>query len=69
MAWTKLTSRRYERGGGRYGSDASDAEWTLVALLMPALRRGGQPRTTDLGDVFDAILYIATGGCQWRMLS
>jgi len=23
---------------------------------------------TDLREVFDAILYIATTGCQWRML-
>ena len=28
----------------------------------------GRPRTTDLRDVFDAILTIATTGCQWRML-
>ena len=26
------------------------------------------PRTTHLRDVFDAILYMATTGCQWRML-
>ncbi len=35
---------------------------------MPAVRRVGRPRRTDLRDVFDAILYIATTGCQWRML-
>ena len=28
----------------------------------------GRPRTTGLRDVFDVILYIATTGCQWRML-
>ena len=26
------------------------------------------PRTTRLRDVFNAILYMATTGCQWRML-
>jgi transposase len=28
----------------------------------------GSTRTTRLRDVFDAILYMATTGCQWRML-
>ena len=43
-------------------------EWALIAPFMPAPRRIGRPRTTDLRDVFDAILYLATTGCQWRML-
>ena len=68
MAWTEFTRRRYERSGGKYASDATDAEWALVAPLMPLVRRTGRPRTTDLREVFDAILYIATTGCQWRML-
>lgn len=68
MAWTEFTRRRYERSGNRYASDAGDAEWALVAPLLPAPKRIGRPRTTDLRDVFDAILYIATTGCQWRML-
>jgi transposase len=46
----------------------TDAEWALLEPLMPAVRRVGRPRRTDLRDVFDAILYIATTGCQWRML-
>jgi transposase len=68
MAWTELTRKRYERSGGRYASDATDAEWALVAPLMPGAKATGRPRTTDLRDVYDAILYIATTGCQWRML-
>ena len=68
MAWTEFTRRRYERSGGKYASDATDAEWALVAPLMPLVRRTGRPWTTDLREVFDAILYIATTGCQWRML-
>jgi transposase len=46
----------------------TDREWALIAPLMPAVRRIGRLRTTDLRKVFDAILYIATTGCQWRML-
>ena len=54
MAWTEFTRPRYERSGGKYASDASDAEWALVAPLMPAVRRIGRPRTTNLREVFDA---------------
>jgi putative transposase len=45
-----------------------DREWALIAPLLPAAKRGGRPRTTDLRSVVDAILYIASSGCQWRML-
>lgn len=68
MAWTELTRPQYVRTGGRYASDTTDMEWALIAPFLPAPKRVGRPRTTDLRDVFDAILYIATTGCQWRML-
>ena len=68
MAWTELTRLQYVRTGGRYASDVADAEWALIVGFLPAPKPGGRPRTTDLRDVFDAILYIATTGCQWRML-
>ena len=67
MPWTEITRPQYERSGRRYASDATDAEWALIAPLMPRRRRVGRPRTTDLRDVFDAILYTAATGCQWRM--
>jgi transposase len=66
--WTEITRRQYEREGRRYASDATDDEWSHVALLLPPPKPGGRPRTTDLRDVFDAILYMASTGCQWRML-
>ena len=66
--WTEITRRKYERDGLRYASDLSDAEWTLIALHMPPAKALGRPRTTDLRDVMDAILYMASTGCQWAML-
>lgn len=66
--WTKITRPHYERTGRRYASDMTDAEWALIAPLLPAPKRVGRPRTTDLRDVVDAILYMAATGCQWRML-
>jgi len=68
MAWTELTRRQHARAGKRYASDLTDAEWALIAPLMPPVKTTGRPRTTYLRDVFDAILYMATTGCQWRML-
>ena len=68
MAWTELTRRQHDRAGGRYASDLTDAEWAVIVPLLPARKTTGRPRTTCLRDVFDAILYIATTGCQWRML-
>jgi transposase len=68
MPWTEITRPQYERSGGRYASDATDAEWALIAPFMPSRKTVGRPRTTELRDVFDAILYMAATGCQWRML-
>ena len=68
MAWTELTRRQHARTGNRYASDLADAEWALIVPLMPPRKATGRPRTTRLRDVFDAILYMATTGCQWRML-
>src|SRR6516225_5011063 len=66
--WTKITRPKYEREGQRYASDLTDAEWALIEPQMPAVKRLGRPRDTELRAVLDAILYIARTGCQWRML-
>jgi len=44
----------------------SDAAWALLAPLLPAARPGGQPRTTDIRAVINAIFYLLRTGCQWR---
>ena len=51
-----------------YATDLNEAAWALVAPLLPAARRRGRPRTTDLRAVLDAILYLLRTGCQWRLL-
>jgi transposase len=66
--WTEITRGKYEREGQRYASDLTDAEWALIEPHMPAVKRLGRPRETELRSVLDAILYIARTGCQWRML-
>ena len=66
--WTEITRRKYDREGQRDASDLTDQEWALIEPHMPAVKRLGRPRETELRSVLDAILYIARTGCQWRML-
>src|SRR5438132_417611 len=68
MSWTEITRAQYRRDGLRYASDTTDAEWGLLAPLLPAPRRVGRPRTVDLRAVVNAILYILATGRQWRAL-
>ena len=68
MPWTEITRRDYRRDGLRYASDLTDAEWALIAPYLPSPRRLGRPRTTDLRQVVNALLYMAASGCQWRLL-
>ena len=68
MAWTDITRRQYEPPKGRYASDLSDVEWALIEPMLPAARRLGRPRTVDLREVVNALLFIARSCCQWRLL-
>ncbi len=68
MGWTDFTRSQYGRRTGRYASDLTDREWSLIAPFMPRPRRLGRPRKTELREVLNALLYIASTGCQWRML-
>ena len=51
-----------------YASDLSDAEWALLAPLVPDARPGGRPRTHSTRDLVDAMLYVLRGGIAWRAL-
>lgn len=68
MPWTKTARREYERRGRRYSSDLTDREWSLIEPLLPKPKRLGRPRTTDLREVMNAILYLASSGCAWALL-
>lgn len=51
-----------------YDTDLTDEQWLLIAPLIPPAKPGGRPRTTDMRRVFDACIYVAKTGCQWRQL-
>lgn len=68
MPWTDITRRNYAREGRRYASDLSDMEWAVIAPLLPRPKPVGRPRVADMREVVNGILYMASTGCQWRML-
>ena len=66
--WTETTQQQYRRDGLRYASDVSDAEWAQIEALLPVPKRLGRPRTTQMRQVVNAMLYLLTTGCQWLLL-
>ena len=68
MPWDDTARRDHARRALRYASDLTEREWSLIAPFLPPPRRQGRPRTADLREVMNAILYMASAGCQWRML-
>lgn len=51
-----------------YPTDLSDGQWKQIEELIPRARPGGRPRTVDMREVVNAILYLCRSGCQWDML-
>jgi putative transposase len=51
-----------------YASDLSDAQWAIVAPMIPPAKPGGRPREVDMREVFNGILYLLRSGCSWRLL-
>lgn len=46
----------------------TDSQWDIIQQMIPPAKSGGRPRTLDIRQVINAILYIVVGGIQWRML-
>src|SRR4029453_4725761 len=55
----------------RFPTDLTDAQWCLLAPLLPTPRSGpgrpGRPATSRRALV-DAILYVLWTGCPWRAM-
>jgi transposase len=66
--WTDENRKDYERKGLRYPSDMTDAEWALIAPLIPPEKRPGRHREVVVREVVNAIFYLLSTGCQWRAL-
>src|SRR3712207_4237871 len=68
MPRTDSARRQYARTATRYTTDLSDTEFALIAPHLPAPSRLGRPRTVDLREVLNAILYLLRSGCPWDLL-
>lgn len=51
-----------------YSSDLTEAQWRRIAPHIPQAKTGGRPRTVDMREILNAILYVARAGCAWRLL-
>ena len=51
-----------------YPSDVTDAQWRVLVSLLPPAKPGGRPRSVEVREVADAILYVARNGTTWRAL-
>lgn len=51
-----------------YPTDLTDEQWELVRPLLPRAKPGGRPRSVDLREVLNGVLYVVRGGVAWRML-
>ena len=51
-----------------YPTDLTDAQWEELAPLLPPDTERGHPRTVDLREVINGILYVLRGGIPWGML-
>jgi putative transposase len=52
----------------RYPTDLSDRQWRLLEPAIPPPRPGGRPRSADVREVVNAILYVDRNGVTWRAL-
>ena len=66
--WTKEARIQHAPREERYPSDVTDAEWAIIAPMIPPQRRGGRHRETDMREVMNAVRYVLRTGCQWRQL-
>ena len=51
-----------------YATDSTDTQWAALAPWLAQAHGPGRPRTVDVRQVLNALLYQNRTGCQWRML-
>ncbi len=51
-----------------YPSDLTDAEWTILQPLISSANHIGSPRSVELREVMNALMYVADNGIKWRAM-
>src|SRR3954467_5179984 len=54
--WTNENRARYNRSKLRYPSDLADAEWAIIAPLIPPAKRGGNKRTVVEREIVNGLI-------------
>ena len=49
-------------------SDLTDAEWAVLAPLLPPAKPHGRPRSVDLRRLVNGLFDVLRSGCAWRYL-
>ncbi len=52
----------------RYPTDLTDRQWRRLEPQLPPAQPGGRPRSVDMRELVEAILYILRNGITWRAL-
>src|SRR5262245_48769599 len=51
-----------------YPSDLTEFQWDNIEHMFPPPKPGGRPRKYENREVVNAVLYVLSSGCAWRML-
>jgi transposase len=51
-----------------YPSNLTRYQYDLLSDLLPATKPGGRPRSVDMWEILNAILYLLVEGVRWRAL-
>jgi putative transposase len=51
-----------------YSTDLTDEQWEIIKDFIPPEKPGGRPRTLNMREVINAILYVIVSGIQWRLM-
>lgn len=52
----------------RYRTDLTDAQWRILAPLIPAPKPGGRSAVHQRRELLNAMPYLVRAGCAWRLL-
>jgi transposase len=67
MPWNEADRAKYDVIRARYSSDMSEAEFALIAPLLPPPKRRGRKPTSSQA-ILNALFYMIRCGCPWRYL-
>lgn len=52
----------------KYPSDVTREQFEPIRELLESAKKRTKPRTVDLWEVFNGVLYVLKEGCRWRSL-